>query len=511
MNKRNKFLKILPALFILSGSFFNAFAQSSSGNLTIDLQPEKKIWSGDIIEGDKRALSDSYHFDFDTNNNSGQLQSLLTKNQVGSEQPDKFAPTGRQLYSELTGGNAPDIENLSLSVAVKDADYIFQGTGPVSFDVSVTNNNKKSIKAIVHFDITTDEHQPVYATSEKLSLNPGQSMQKSFTLPTPKPGFYRSYAYMEFDGGKTKPIHTIFGYEPEKIKAPVDAKPDFESFWKNNLAELDAINPDYKLTPQPELSNNDYEVYIVEMASFGNERVKSYYAKPKREGKFPVSVEFQGYGSGPYPPSTNWDGFAHMLVSVRGQGLNKPGHKYGDWIVYGLESKENYYYRGAFLDLVRGIDFVCSRPEIDTSKIAAQGYSQGGAFTFIASALDKRIKAAVPGEPFLSDYSNYFKIVGWPKMSFDNYMKEHPEATWDKVFDVLSYFDIKNFAPWIKCPLWMGMAVQDETCPGRVNFAAYNHVSSPKKWTAFPTEGHVWIPGFHQGWIDFFKESMKLK
>jgi hypothetical protein len=228
-------------------------------------------------------------------------------------------PLERLPYFELLGGNVARIENLSFTTEIKDADYIFHAPDPVSFGVGVINNNKKNMDVVIHLDITTDDHRPAYSAKEKLSLKPGQRIQKSFTFPKTEPGFYRSYAYVEFEGNKTKPVHTIVGYEPEKIKAPVDAKPDFESFWKNNLAELAAINPDYKLTLQPELSNNDYEVYIVEMNSFGNERVKSYYAKPKREGKFPVSVEFQGYGSGPYPPSTNWDGFAHMLVSVRGQ------------------------------------------------------------------------------------------------------------------------------------------------------------------------------------------------
>lgn len=97
-----------------------------------------------------------------------------------------------------------------------------------------------------------------------------------------------------------------------------------------------------------------------------------------------------GYGSKPWSPKPNDNsGFVEFVLSVRGQGLQQPTNIYGDWITYGLQSKENYYYRGAFMDLVRAIDFVASRPEVNTKNIFAEGGSQGGAFTLAACALDR--------------------------------------------------------------------------------------------------------------------------
>ena len=90
-------------------------------------------------------------------------------------------------------------------------------------------------------------------------------------------------------------------------------------------------------------------------------------------------------------------------------------------------------------------------------------------------------------------------------------MKEHPNAKWEDVYDLLTYFDIKNFAPWIQSPVLMGVGVQDETCPDRTNFAAYNDVTSPKKWVAYPTYGHDVNPEFYQERFKFFKETLKLK
>ena len=66
------------------------------------------------------------------------------------------------------------------------------------------------------------------------------------------------------------------------------------------------------------------------------------------------------------------------------------------------------------MDLVRAVDFVSSRPEVDTECIFAEGGSQGGAFSMAAAALDNRFCAIGPTIPFLSDYPDYFKTVHWP-------------------------------------------------------------------------------------------------
>jgi len=76
---------------------------------------------------------------------------------------------------------------------------------------------------------------------------------------------------------------------------------------------------------------------------------------------------------------------------------------------------------------------------------------------------------------------------------------------------VISYFDIKNLAPWITCPLFMGIGVQDETCPPHTNFAAYNKVRSSKTWIAYPDIGHDVGPDFYAKRIAFFKEKLGMK
>lgn len=413
--------------------------------------------------------------------------------------------------AKLTISTAETNDKIALDIAVADSDYIFMAPNPVEITVNINNKNKWAVDGTLLVTLTTDDYQPLKADSLNIKIAGQDIYSKSFGLENPNPGFYRYTVQFNRNNELAKEKKFNVGFEPEKINSPIDAKEDFKAFWDNNLKELAKVAPNYKLTLVPEYSEIDYDIYLVEMRSFGNELIRGYYAKPKREGKHPVIVEYMGYGSQPYPPNRWWDGFAYFVLSIRGQALNQPTNRFGTWITYGLENKDDYYYRGAFLDVVRALDFVSSRPEIDAERIGVRGGSQGGALSFVAAALDKRVKVAAPNIPFLSDYPDYFKIVHWPKSDFDNYMAAHPDAKWDDVYNLLTYFDIKNLAQWIECPLIMGIGVQDEVCPPHINFAAYNQVKSEKRWMAFPDFGHSVGKVYNDAAMAFFKEKLNVK
>lgn len=390
-------------------------------------------------------------------------------------------------------------------------DNIFKSPCPVAIVTTIKNKNKWDVSGKLFVTVTTDDFNPVQVDSLDIEIEGGTTFSKEFRTDNLSPGFYRYTVELIRDTVVATQKKFNIGFDPEKIESPLDAQADFNEFWDNSLTELSKIAPRYKMTLQPDVSSDDYEIYLVEMYSLENELIKGYYAKPRREGKHPVLVEYMGYGSSPYLPTRSWDGFAHFVLSTRGQGLNQQDNHYGKWITYGLEDKDTYYYRGAFMDVVRAIDFVCSRPEVDAEKIGVKGGSQGGAFTFAAAALDKRVKAAAPTIPFLSDYRGYFNIAKWPKSDFDVYMEEHPEAQWQDIYTTLSYFDIKNLAQRIQCPLFMGIGVQDEVCPPHINFAAYNQVKADKKWMAFANFGHSVGKEYYEESARFFKKNLNVK
>jgi dienelactone hydrolase len=55
---------------------------------------------------------------------------------------------------------------------------------------------------------------------------------------------------------------------------------------------------------------------------------------------------------------------------------------------------------------IRALDYLCSRPEVDATRIGMTGRSGGGAYTWYVSALDERVKVAAPVAG-MTDLQNY--------------------------------------------------------------------------------------------------------
>ena len=383
---------------------------------------------------------------------------------------------------------------------------IFEGEGPHTLEVSL--NAAREVEAEFELEVSTDFGEAVQTFSKSAELVKGPN-GLAFDLGL-EPGFYKAVLYLVKNGVRTELARTNLGFDPEQIISAQDKQPDFEEFWSNTLQELASVAPEYKLIPLKEHSNDVREAFRVEMKSLGGETISGLLYMPVAEGKYPAMISYMGYGSDVWyaDPSSNPQMIEFMLC-IRNQAFNRqPGEK-DDWCARGIADKNTYYYRGAFADAVRAIDFVCSLDKTDTDRVFANGESQGGALTFAAASLDDRLKAIAPSAPFLCDYPDYFVLAGWPGDPIKAAAKEAGMSDED-MYKVLSYFDIKNFTDRIQCPVIMAIGLQDPVCPPHTNFAAYNHIKTEKSWICYPLSGHnVWQ---QEGWPvakeDFFEKYL---
>lgn len=226
-------------------------------------------------------------------------------------------------------------------------------------------------------------------------------------------------------------------------------------------------------------------------------------------------MQVQGYSSVMVPSYVNYgDDVIGFGLNIRGHGNStddvNPG--FPGYILTNLEDKEKYIYRGAYMDCVRAVDFLCSRPEVDASRIAVEGASQGGALTFATAALaNDRIAVCAPQVPFLSNFRDYFRVANWPGNEFVELVEHKKALTWDQAYYTLSYFDIKNLAHMIKAPLIMGVGLMDEVCPPHINFAAYNLVTAEKKYIVYPSAGHGLPDNFYNAKMDWIRKRLGLE
>ena len=366
---------------------------------------------------------------------------------------------------------------------------IYEGDGPHEVQVNMSANS--TMEAEMELEVRTDFGEPVITLSQTYELHKGRA-ELNFTLD-PAPGFYNAVLYLVKDGVRTELTRTNLGFNPEQIVSEQDKEPDFDEFWAETLEELASVAPEYKLIPLKDHSNEVRQAFRVEMKSLGGETVSGLLMLPVAEGKYPAVISYMGYGSEVwYPnPSDNPEKIEFQLC-IRNQAFNRlPGEK-DDWCTRGIESKDTYYYRGAFADAVRAIDFIFSLDKTAPDFVFANGESQGGALTLVAASLDHRLKAIAPSAPFLNDYKDYFALAGWPGEPIIAAAKAKSMSE-DEMYRVLSYFDVKNFTDRIQCPVLMAIGLQDPVCPPHTNFAGYNHIKTEKSWICYPLAGHnVW-------------------
>ena len=280
----------------------------------------------------------------------------------------------------------------------------------------------------------------------------------------------------------------------EAFRTSVTCPDDFDEFWGGVLHRLaeEPLEPNMALDPFR--SNDHVRVYQATYRSLDGPEIFGWYSVPAfGDGPFPAILVLPGYKSEP-ALRRDWGGkgVAVLSVAVRGKlpssARFNPG--YPGLLTAGVESRETYSYRGVISDCSRGVDFLLSRPEIDSDRIFCSGSSQGGGLTLATAGLRPEIKAGVSGYPFLCSYPDSMKMLrSYPYDELSCYLRAHPERE-AQMLETLRYFDGVNFAPRIKCPMVVGIALEDEVCPPETSYAAYDRLGGERELWLFPDSGH---------------------
>ncbi|MBN1400313.1 MAG: acetylxylan esterase [Anaerolineae bacterium] len=291
-----------------------------------------------------------------------------------------------------------------------------------------------------------------------------------------------------------KPLHELVAYDP-----PLTREPDFDVFWEQTLAEAAQAPLNVTMTPvqMPIVGAEVYEVYY---DGWRGARICGWYLCPPADEPLPALVQYHGYSGskGDVFRYLMWalQGYAVLAVDTRGQsgmstdpGPYTGGHVKG-WMTQGITDPQEYYYRGAYVDAVRALDCIQSRPEVDASRIGIMGMSQGGGLTLAVASLDRRPAVALPEMPYLCHYKRAVDMaVRLPYLEIADYIRHWPERE-AQVWRTLSYFDNMNLAERIACPVLMDVGLQDDICPPSSVYAAYNKITAPKEMRVYPYHNH---------------------
>ena len=288
-------------------------------------------------------------------------------------------------------------------------------------------------------------------------------------------------------------------------KPPRDEPDDFDAFWAQTLAEARAHDLNAVFAPA-DFALATLDVYDVTFSGFNGERIKGWYMRPSESaGPLPAVVEYIGYGGGrafpiewlPFPSA----GFAYLVMDTRGQGSvwsrgDTPDAGSGanpsapGFMTQGILDKRTYYYRRLITDAVRAVEAISTRAEVDASRIAVNGQSQGGGLSIAVAGLRPDVKVCLADVPFLQHFRRAIEITpSDPYPEIARFLQVHRDKI-DAVLRTLSYYDGMNFAARMKARALYSVGIMDTVCPPSTVYASYNHVKGEKEIVEYHFNNH---------------------
>jgi len=285
---------------------------------------------------------------------------------------------------------------------------------------------------------------------------------------------------------------------------------DFDVFWEQSVAEMQAIDPQVELRPA-EFQSSIAECFNLTFSGVGGARVHAKLLRPREAAKpHPALLMFHGYSahSGDWVDKLGYvaEGFTVAAMDCRGQGglSQDPGGVTGGTlhghIIRGLDdAPQKMLFRQIFLDTAELARIIMAMPDVDETRVGALGGSQGGGLTLACAALEPRIWRAAPVYPFLCDYQRVWemdldeKAYAELRDYFRRFDPRHERET--AVFSKLGYIDVQFLSPRIEAEVLFATSLRDTICPPSTQFAAYNKIRSAKSMILYPDFGHENLPG----------------
>lgn len=403
----------------------------------------------------------------------------------------------------------PPRQLVQVIVTPDKADWTYQKGEQAQFRIMVLKDNVALDGIDVKYSIGP-EKMDVWE-EKTITLKKGVATVKAKQFN--EAGFLRCYASVEIDG-KTYSSYATAGFTPDQIKPTTTLPSDFEQFWENAKGELANIPMKPVMTLMPERCTDKVDVYHVSIDNFRG-KVYGILCKPKAEGKYPAILHVPGAGIRPYYGDV-WSaerGIITFQIGIHGIPVNLDQKVYdnlssgalGSYWATNMDDKNYYYFKRVYLGCVRAVDFIESLDCFNGEDIAVTGGSQGGALSIITAGLDSRIDYLIAFYPALCDLTGYLhgRAGGWPHMFRDGFTNK-PEKV-----ETSKYYDVVNFARFVKVPGWYSWGYNDDVCPPTSMYAAYNVITAPKELKIFPETQHWTFPEQHWAGYDWMYKKLQ--
>ena len=388
----------------------------------------------------------------------------------------------------------PRRELVKVLVTPDHSDWTYELGEQAEFSITVLKNNVPMDGIEISY-VIQPELVEAWDTGT-LILKKGSASIKADKFK--EPGFLRCTATVEVDG-KEYSSYATAGFAPEEIEPTTTLPEDFEAFWTRGKEDLSKVPVNPVLTLMPERCTDKADVYHVQIDNIQG-KIYGILCTPKKEGKYPAILHVPGAGIRPYYGDVREaeKGFVSFTIGIHGIPVNLDQSVYNNlmqgalnsyWTT-NLDDKDKAYYKRVYLGCVRAVDFIETLECFNGEDIGVTGGSQGGALSIVTAGLDERIDYLAAFYPALCDLTGFLhgRAGGWPQIFRDDYTNK-PEK-----IETSKYFDVVNFARFVKVPGWYSWGYNDQVCPPTSMHAAYNVLPARKELHVFQETQHWTFP-----------------
>ncbi len=312
----------------------------------------------------------------------------------------------------------------------------------------------------------------------------------------------------------------VMAYRGQKEMLPPD---DFDEYWTRAKKQLESVEPNTRVTRQPDRDTSTGLLYRVELDSVEDTTIVGWYYVPRaafknenpEEGiaqKYPAIIITPGYGAEEPPIDRTKLGYITFSTNPRNHGPSKAYWKSPvEHLLYNITEPESYYYKLAFLDCLRAAKFVLGREEVDADNVATEGGSQGGLFAVATAMLEPRVKCVAANVIAFTDYPDGMELASTGGQTQLREMIAEEGTTAALIRKSLAYTDGANMITRVKAPVQINMGGVDPVCPYICGVVAFNRLpkSVKKEFHVVPSAAHE-VPGDMRKWnMEWFDRWLK--
>lgn len=414
----------------------------------------------------------------------------------------------------IAAAQSSNHQYITLVAEPDHADWTYHVGETVHFTAYAIKENVRLANAEITYSFGPDKLDAVASKT----IRTGSDGLAHFSVPGAKqPGFVSVRVKMDFDGHSYSSLTNV-AFDPYDIKPTTTMPADFDLFWNKTVANATEIPLMPTLRHSDKESNDRVDVFYVRLQSYkpGN-FVYGVLTVPKTEGRKPAILRLPGAAIRRFngPNELAYEGFVVLEIGVHGIPVDQDAEIYrqlekgalSGYTSIGIDNRDTYYYKRSIIGCVRAVDYLCSRDDVDSSRIATYGGSQGGMLSIMTAALSPHVSALFAYFPAFCELTGYFngRAGGWPHM-FRNPNEPNIKAR----MEVSSYFDTVNFARRLRVPGFYAWGFNDPACCPTSTFSAYNVITAPKQLQVGRDTGHWLYPWQTENALKWLKEQFKM-